>query len=162
MKKVNQNSLAYQKIDLRRGVDYIGVTCVFFCHDGNGKLLMNKRSNKCRDEIGRWDVGGGSMEFGEAFEEAVKREIKEEYGSEPIDLKLVGPHNSIRKNGDTLTHWVAIVFVAQLEPSQVKIGDPEKMDEIGWFSLDNLPDPLHSEVGHFLENVKDHIMPAKT
>ena len=70
--------------DAKRGVDYIGVVCCFFCHDGNGKLLMHKRSKNCRDEIGVWDCGGGAMEFGEDFEQAARREIGEEYGVAPI------------------------------------------------------------------------------
>ena len=57
-----------QAHDLKRGIDYIGVTVVFYCHDGAGRLLLHKRSVACRDEQGRWDVGGGSMEFGETFE----------------------------------------------------------------------------------------------
>ena len=28
--------------DLRKGVDFIGVTCVFYCHDGQGNLLLPK------------------------------------------------------------------------------------------------------------------------
>ena len=28
---------------------------------------------------------------------------------------------------------------------EVRIGEPEKMDELGWFTLDALPEPLHSQ-----------------
>lgn len=160
MKRPDKISSKYKIKDLKRGVDYIGVTCVFYCHDGKGNILLHKRSKNCRDEIDRWDVGGGSMEFGEEFAEAVEREIMEEYGSTPMSLKLVGPHNSIRKNGGVRTHWVALVFVVQLDPAKVKIGDPAKMDELGWFPLDNLPAPMHSEFFRFLDQVKDHLIPA--
>jgi ADP-ribose pyrophosphatase YjhB (NUDIX family) len=64
---------------MKKGIDYIGVTVCFYCHDGKGNLLLQKRSHKCRDEQGMWDCGGGSMRFGETFEEAARREIKEEY-----------------------------------------------------------------------------------
>lgn len=40
------------KKDLQRGIDFIGITCVFYCHDGQGNFLMHKRSKNCRDEIG--------------------------------------------------------------------------------------------------------------
>lgn len=56
------------KIDVKRGVDCIGVTCIFLCHDGNKRVLLHKRSVNCRDEHGRWDCGGGALEFGEEFE----------------------------------------------------------------------------------------------
>ena len=62
---------------MRKGIDYIGVGVVFFCHDGNGNFLMSKRSKNTRDEHGRWDPGGGSIELGEPVEGALEREIKE-------------------------------------------------------------------------------------
>lgn len=152
--RINQKSKKYITTDLKRGVDYIGVTCVFYCHDGKGNLLLHKRSNKCRDEIGCWDVGGGSMEFGESFEEAVRREIKEEYCADVVDLKFLGVNNVIRKNGEAKTHWIAVLFAAQVIPEQVKIGEPEKMVEIGWFAVDDLPSPPHSMLLTHLEWVK--------
>jgi 8-oxo-dGTP diphosphatase len=55
-----------------RGIDYIGITCVFFCHDGKGNILLHKRSEKCKDEQGNWDCGGGALEFGEEFDQGVR------------------------------------------------------------------------------------------
>lgn len=73
-----------------RGIDYIGITCVFFCHDGEENILLHQRSEKCKDEQGNWDCGGGALEFGEEFEEGVRREIKEEYGCEVLKLQFGG------------------------------------------------------------------------
>src|SRR5688572_14368937 len=98
----------------KRGVDHIGVTVVFFCHDGQGNLLMHKRSKNCRDEIGNWDVGGGALEFGEEFDQAVRREIKEEYGCDPEDLRFLETHNILRKNGSIDTHWIALLFLVKV------------------------------------------------
>lgn len=127
-----------------KGIDYIGVTVCFYCHDGKGKLLLQKRSQNCRDEQGRWDCGGGSMRFGETFEEAVRREIQEEYCCTPIKLDFCGVSNVIRNAGNVKSHWISIIFTAILNPIEVKIGDPDKMEEIGWFSFHSLPAPLHS------------------
>jgi RNase adaptor protein for sRNA GlmZ degradation len=33
----------------------------------------------------------------------------------------------------------------QVDPATVAIGEPHKIDEIGWFTSDNLPDTLHSQ-----------------
>lgn len=129
---------------MKKGFDYIGVTVCFYCHDGKGNVLLQKRSNKCRDEHQTWDCGGGSMEFGESFEETALREIREEYCCKPLKLTYCGVNNVIRMHNNQKTHWVCIIFAAQLNPTEVGIGDPEKMEEIRWFPKDKLPSPLHS------------------
>lgn len=43
---------------MKPGVDYIGVCVVYLCHDGQGNFVMNKRGKNCRDEVGKWDIGG--------------------------------------------------------------------------------------------------------
>lgn len=153
MKKIKKQ--IYKKIDLQRGVDYIGITVVFFCHDGKGKYLLHKRSKKCRDEIGNWDPGGGAMEHGESFENAVKREIKEEYCVIPKKLEHMGVWNVVRKNNNIKTHWIAVVFKAEVNSKKVAIGDPEKMDEIGWFEEEKWPNPLHSKFNEIWKTIKD-------
>jgi len=40
-------------MSLRKRFDYTGIGVVYFCHDGNGKSLMAKRSENTRDEHGR-------------------------------------------------------------------------------------------------------------
>lgn len=132
------------KKDLQRGVDYIGITCVFYCHDGKGNFLMHKRSKNCRDEIGNWDLGGGSMEFGETFEEAALREIKEEYCCDVLELEYLGAYNALRRHRNKPTHWVAMLFAAKVDPNQAQIGEPDYMDEMGWFTKDTMPEPLHT------------------
>lgn len=145
------------KSELKKGVDFIGVTCVFYCHDNQGRLLMHKRSKNCRDEQGNWDVGGGSLEFGEEFEQGVKREIMEEYCCEVKKLKYIQTINVIRQNNGTQTHWIALLFTALVDPKSVKIGEPDAMDEIGWFTEDSLPSPLHSKFLNHYDVVKKHI-----
>ena len=139
---------------MKKGVDYIGVSCVFYCHDGKGNLLLHKRTNNCRDEHGRWDCGGGAMKFGETFEQTIKREVKEEYCVKPIKLQLIRVNNLLRQHNNKLTHWVALIFAVQVDPRKVKIGDPEKMEKLGWFKPDKLPKPLHSMYLTHLQFVK--------
>lgn len=139
---------------LRKGVDHIGVTCIFFCHDGRGNFVLYKRSDKCRDEQGRWDNGGGALDFGENFEEAVKREVKEEYCADAVDVQFLTASNVLRKNGQEDTHWIALIFAVRVDPKQVAIGEPDKMEEIGWFQAGSFPEPLHSQTLRHFESVE--------
>lgn len=135
-----------QEKRLKAGTDYIGVNVVFWCHDGKGKVLMHKRSKNCRDEQGRWDCGGGAIEFGETFEDAIKREIMEEYGVKPLAVEYIITKNILRAHRGRQTHWIKNLFWVLVNQSKVKIADKEKIDEIGWFTLKNLPAPLHSQI----------------
>ncbi len=152
---MSKKGFANGKHDLRRGVDFVGVTCSFVCHDDKGRFLLHKRSKNCRDEQGRWDNGGGAHEFGHSIEDTIKREIKEEYGADAFNLQFIKVYDAHRKLADsTPTHWVAVVYAAQVVPKQVKNNEPHKIEELGWFTFDKLPSPLHSQTKHTLESVK--------
>ncbi len=140
---------------LKRGVDYIGVSVSFVCHDGKGNVLLNKRGQNCRDEQGRWDNGGGSLEFGETFEECLRRELKEEYCVEPESFVNIGTFNNLREHDGKKTHWICILYAVKVDPSQVQNGEPHKLDEIGWFSPDALPSPPHSCLLRAMQMMKE-------
>jgi 8-oxo-dGTP pyrophosphatase MutT (NUDIX family) len=120
------------------------VSCVFVCHDGTGRVLLARRSAGARDEPGTWDAGAGALEHGESFEEAVAREVREEYRAEVRRLATLGVRNVLR--GDPVSHWVAVVFAVEVDPASVGIGEPHKFDRLGWFHPDEPPAPAHSQL----------------
>ncbi len=141
--------------EFKKGIDYIGITCVFYCHDGKGNFLLHQRSENCKDEQGTWDCGGGSLEFGEEFEDGVRREVREEYCTEVEDLKFAGVVNVLRKNREGIsTHWVALLYGVKVDPRGVDIGDKDKMLQIGWYKPENFPEPKHSMLMRHFNIVK--------
>lgn len=142
---------------MEKGKDFTGVTIVYLCHDGNGNFLLNKRSENCRDEHHTWDPGGGGLEFGDTVEATLKKELMEEYCIEPLDYEFLGYRDVHRKNNGSKTHWIALDFKVKVDRDKVRNGEPHKFEEIGWFKLDNLPSPLHSQFGKFLEVHKKKI-----
>jgi 8-oxo-dGTP pyrophosphatase MutT (NUDIX family) len=127
---------------------------VYFCHDGNGKVLMAKRSRNTRDEQGRWDIGGGGVEFGDDIVERVKIEILEEYNVKFLEAEFLGYRNVHREHEGQKTHWIALDFKVLVDPEGVKINEPHKFDDLDWFTLDSLPSPLHSQLPIFLEKYR--------
>lgn len=142
---------------MKKGVDFTGVTVVFFCHDGNGRFLMHKRGQQARDERGAWDIGAGGLEFGDTVEGTLRKEIKEEYGAGVLGFEFLGFRDLHREHEGQNTHWISLDYKVLVDPSQVRNGEPHKFDEIGWFKLEECPMQMHSQWPHFLEKYKDKL-----
>ncbi len=141
-------------IRMEKGVDYIGVAVCFYCHDSDGNYVLTKRSASCRDEQGRWDFGGGGVRFGETVIQTLLREIKEEYGTEPVSYEFLECDEVFREHDGKRTHWIDFRYKVLLNRALVTNNEPEKHDDIGWFTLDDLPSPLHSQIEREVEKYK--------
>jgi len=141
----------------RQGLDYPGVTVVYFCHDGQGHFLLNKRSLNCRDEHSTWDPGGGGIDFGDGVEATIRKEVKEEYSSDVLDFEFLGFRDIHRTHEGQPTHWIALDFKVLVDRAKVKNGEPHKFDDLQWFTLTTLPSPLHSQFPGFIEKYGSHL-----
>ncbi|MES2668587.1 MAG: NUDIX domain-containing protein [Patescibacteria group bacterium] len=142
---------------MKKGEDYPGVTISFFCHDGNGEYVLSKRSENCRDEHGRWDFGGGSLDLHDTVEETLRKEIAEELCTNIVSYEFLGYSDVHRENDGVRTHWISLEFKVEVDRSNVRNGEPHKFDEIGWFKLDSLPEPLHSQGLKEVERYRDRL-----
>lgn len=144
---------------MKKGEDFIGVAVVFLCHDGKGNILLSKRSANCRDEFGRWDPGGGALEFGDTVEETLRKEIEQEYCTTILAEEFLGFRDVHRTHEGKKTHWIALDFKVLVDRDKVKNGEPEKFDAVEWFRLDALPTPLHSQFPYFLKKYEGRLTP---
>ena len=144
---------------MKQGIDYIGVCVVYFCHDGQGNFVMNKRGENCRDEVGKWDIGGGALELGEKYGDRLKQEIKEEFCTNVLDYEFLGFRDMHRIHQGVKTHWLALDFKVLVDKEKVKNGEPHKFDEIAWFTLDNMPvdEESHSSMPLFFKKYEDKL-----
>lgn len=140
---------------LRPGFDYVGVSTPFYCHDSKGRLLLAKRTEQARDEHGRWDPGSGELALGSSVEANILREVREEYGCEGTIQYILPPHSIIRAMEGRETHWLALAAFVLVDPEQVKLMEPDKFSEFGWFTLDALPTPLHEGFRFTLSTFRD-------
>ncbi len=130
---------------MKAGIDFTGVAVGFYCHDQDGYFVFHKRSEQCRDEQGTWTNGGGKLEFGESPETALKREILEEYGCTCVIEEALPPQSFLQTLPDgSQKHWITLLYIVQVDRSEVKLNEPESMTEIGWYKLNELPSPLHT------------------
>ena len=121
---------------MKKGIDYIGIGCGAINFNKEGKVFLAKRAPKARNEIGKWDFPGGSVEFGEKCKDAIKREILEEYNFkiQVIGLLEVVDHIIPKEN----QHWISPSFIAKHVSGNPKIIEPEKRTEIKWVNLSEI------------------------
>lgn len=114
----------------------------------DGKTLLAKR--KGSHAAGCYGSIGGHVEFGESPIETVKREAMEELGVEIGNIQFVSCANMIKYG----KHYVDISFTAEIISGEPRICELDRVESIGWFDLDNLPEPLFEPVKIVLEAVK--------
>ncbi len=141
---------------MQRGIDYIGVGVGAIIVDDEGKLFLARRGERAKNERGLWEFPGGSVEFGETLIEALKREMREEYGIEIAVGELLDVVDHILpKEGQ---HWVSPTFICTTVSGEPRIMEPEKCAEIGWFAVKDVPAKLtmitRENLRHYLERME--------
>jgi 8-oxo-dGTP diphosphatase len=142
-----------KKETMRKGIDYIGVGVGAAIFDGEGRLFITKRGPKAKNERGKWEVPGGGVDFGETFEQAIKREMKEENDIEIEVIELLGIYDHIIP--DEGQHWVSPTYICRIVAGEPKILEPDKCAEIGWFTIEEAEQlPLSIITRHDIEVLK--------
>ncbi len=144
---------------MQKGIDFVGVAVTYFCHDGKGNFVLDKRGPNSRDEQGLWELGGGGLEVKDSVEETLRKEIKEEYGCDVISFEFLGFRDVFRSINDIQTHWVTLDFKVLVDPKQVKNGEPNKLEDVRFFTFENIPDKdqCHSQLWHFLNKYRQKL-----
>lgn len=142
---------------MNKGIDFTGISVVYFCHDGKGNFLMHRRGKGARDENGTWDIGAGGLELHDGVEDTLRKEIKEEYSTNVLEFEFLGFRDLHRLHMGRPTHWITLDFKVMVDASLAKNGEPHKFDEVKWVKFPNLPSPRHSQVDIFLEKYKNRL-----
>ena len=116
---------------MKTGVDTIGVGVGALIVDPQGRVFMARRGPQARNERGLWEFPGGKVEFGERLADALRREIREEYGVEIAVGRLLDVADHILPEEGQ--HWVSPTFICQIVSGEPAIREPSKCTEIGWF-----------------------------
>lgn len=121
----------------------------------SNKILLGRRSATRAFFPDVWDVFGGHVEPGEAYEATLFRELGEELGVTPVRWAFVETLTQpLDPPPDLLTAHLYLVTEWDGTPVNRQL---EEHSEIGWFSLEEavqlpLADPSYPELfGRFLE-----------
>ena len=128
------------------------VCAVFVIFIKNNKVLLQKRFNTGYND-GLYDLISGHVENKETFKQSAVREVKEECGllvkEENLDFQCI----MHRRADDHYYDTVDVYFKALKWTGTPKINEPDKCDNLEWFSLKKLPKNMCPYVKEVLENL---------
>jgi 8-oxo-dGTP diphosphatase len=140
---------------MRRGTDYIGVGVGAILVDGRKRLFLARRGPDAKNERGLWEFPGGSVEFGETLADALRREMREEYGIEIAVGELLDIVDHILPEEGQ--HWVSPTYLCTIISGEPRILEPGKCSEIGWFLPDEVPEDLTTITQENLRHYRERL-----
>ena len=111
----------------------IGV--IAYIENNEGKILLQQRGEKSRDEIGKFACVGGSLEISDkSYKEAIIREIKEEMGNDVvIEFFRTSDILHINNNDDD---FLFLIFKCKYIKGKINIMEPKKCIGYKFFEYD--------------------------
>lgn len=137
----------------------IGVICFIF--DKDGKVVLNRRGAGARDDIGKLQALGGSINDSDPddFRMSMMRELKEEAGVTDVSIdSFVGciVDSKYDKNAMKIIDWVILAYAGHVGVQELKNMEPERC--IGFEHLDINSvnyDDLGETAASFLQYIKE-------
>ena len=135
----------------------IGVICFIF--DKDGKVVLNRRGPGARDDVGKLQALGGSInETDPDFRESMKRELKEEAGVDDTEVgKFIGAivDTKYDKNAMKVIDWIILAYVGHQGEEEIKNMEPERCIGIEHLELENVDyNDLGETAASFLDYIK--------
>lgn len=108
----------------------------------DNKVLLIRRQGS--HGAGEYAFPGGKLEYGESFEDCIRREVLEETDVTIKSIKFVNVFSSTLYG----KHFIILGYTADWDSGEARITEPEKNDYSGWHALDDIPKPFfkHSEI----------------
>ena len=119
------------------GIDFPGVGCGLVIRR-DGKVLLYKRVKS--PEAGHWSIVGGKVDHMEQALEAARREAEEESGLTIGDVRFLCISEQII--AADRQHWLSLIYVTDDVTGTAQLTEPDKLSDMGWFDVDDLPSPL--------------------
>lgn len=106
------------------------------------KLVAGKRGKGCPDEVGKWNLPSGFIDYNETINGSASRETKEECGLNiPENAWRI---NSVNSNpNDNPRQTISFRMVVEWKPEygtefSTENSEPDEVDEVRWIGLEEV------------------------
>ena len=116
-----------------------------------GEMLCLLRGASAPTNPLHWDMPGGILEYGEALQDCIEREIKEESG---LSVDSLRPFHAIARKNSLGEFWTTIYYAAHTQSQEVTIS--WEHDEWRWVAPEDfvtltVPNRQRETVERFIE-----------
>jgi 8-oxo-dGTP diphosphatase len=125
-------------VTLKPGNDFPGFGAGLVIRDSHGRILLYKRVNA--PEAGFWNIVGGKIDHMEHSADAARREAEEETGLAIGRVEFLCVSEQ-RIEADR-QHWLSMIYITSDFSGEPQLTEPDKLSAMGWFAIDDLPQPL--------------------
>ena len=130
------------------------IPAVYLVLERDGQILLSRRYNTGHED-GNYSLVAGHLEGDESFRQAMVREAKEEAGIilNSEDLEVIHITHKKKEVGDD-SERVDIFLTANKWEGKLKNMEPDKCDDLKWFSMNDLPENIVFYVEHALKQIE--------
>lgn len=121
----------------------------------NNKVLLGHRVKKSKDTGGiyepdSWTFPGGKQEYNETILETAIRETKEETNLELKEMQVFTATDEFQPD----RHFVTIGVISSSYEGELKIMEPDKINEWKWIDLNDLPNNIYTPSKNMIDEYK--------
>lgn len=131
---------------------YIGAGYLFLIRDG--QILLQRRANTGFED-GKYGVPAGHLDGNETARKGTAREMNEEVGItiRPEDLSFAHLMHRKAANDERFD----LFWTAEQYSGEITNREPQKCDDLSWFSLDSLPENTIDYIRAAIENYRSGV-----
>lgn len=154
----NVDELVAKLIDID-SLKKIKVAVVCFIFNKQGQVILNRRGPGARDDVGKLQAVGGSVNKSDAdFLSALKREILEETDNNDIKIsKFIGAYHDRKMDNETkeIVDWIILGYIGILESGSLINVEKNRSIDFETFNLNDInPEELSLSTYEFIKEIK--------
>ncbi len=154
----NVDELVAKLIDID-SLKKIKVAVVCFIFNKQGQVILNRRGPGARDDVGKLQAVGGSVNKSDAdFLSALKREVLEETGNNNIKIdKFIGAYHDRKMDNETkeIVDWIILGYIGILESGSLINVEENRSIDFETFNLNDInPEELSVSTYEFIKEIK--------
>jgi len=106
---------------------------------------LNKKWSKNGEQT--YGIPGTDIQFGEKIGDVVNRNIREEFGCQTLDYKII----SVNANYELGNHYIVIGVLTKIK-GEINLLKPEDWEKWEWFEINKLPKNLFAAAKQTIES----------